>query len=215
MYSPIEQFTIIPLFQISNFTITLLLILLSIYLFSLIPVFIVYKHVEYWYGNLINKEKGIIFIIITIWLLILFSNLIGMIPYSFTLTAQILLVFSISIPTLISLNLVGIFHHKFNIFFLILPAGAPIYLAPLITSIELLTYSLRVVSLTLRLSANMISGHILLKLILYSIISSSFSFLLSFILIPIIILELLVAFLQAYVFLLLLISYYQDILLPH
>jgi F-type H+-transporting ATPase subunit a len=212
-YSAIEQFTIISLLQLSNFSITLLIVLFSVYLFSFMPSFLLYMHIKYWYSNLMEKEQGIIFIILTIWLIIFFSNIIGMIPYSFTLTAQALLVFSISIPTFISLNLVAIGHHRSNIFFLFLPSGAPVALTPLIALIEFIAYFIRALSLTLRLSANMVSGHILIKIILYSLINLLPIF--SILLIPILLLELLVAFLQSYVFILLLISYYNDILIPH
>lgn len=215
MFSPIEQFSIYPILQITNFSITLFIIFITIYLFTYLPSFILLKHFEYWYSNLINKENGIIFIIFTIWLIILFSNLIGMIPYSFTITAQMLLVLSISVPTFISLNLVGISHHYQNIFYLFLPAGVPLFLTPIISFIEMISYFIRVLSLTLRLSANLISGHILIKIILYALLSNFFGLFYSLILILIVILELLVAFLQAYVFILLLISYYQDIVIPH
>jgi F-type H+-transporting ATPase subunit a len=135
-----------------------------------------------------------------------------MIPYSYTITAQAIIVFSIAIPTFISLNIIGLTYHRQNIFYLILPAGAPIFLTPAIAILELISYFIRPLSLTLRLSANMIAGHILMKILLYAIISTP---LLSIVLLPIILLELLVALLQAYVFVILITSYYQDIMLPH
>jgi ATP synthase subunit 6 len=215
MLSVIEQFSVFQIIILSNLSITLLIILISVYLFSFIPNFTLKYHIIWWYYNIINNVKNIIFIILTIWFIIFFSNIIGMIPYSFTLTAQVIIVLSISIPTFISLNLLGFSYHRHNLLYLILPAGAPLLLIPIITLIELIAYFIRALSLTLRLSANMISGHILIKILLYALLSTKFSFLLSLILVPIIALEFLVAFLQAYVFLLLLISYYQDILLPH
>jgi F0F1-type ATP synthase membrane subunit a len=95
---------------------------------------------------------------------------------------------------------------------LILPAGAPLALIPVISFLELFSYLIRVFSLTLRLFANMLSGHILMKIILYAVLSTP---LLSLLLIPIVLLELMVACIQAYVFLTLTISYYQDVYVPH
>jgi ATP synthase subunit 6 len=135
-----------------------------------------------------------------------------MIPFSNTITAQTIIVLSISIPTFIAINVVGIQNHFFNIFYLLLPAGAPLALIPVIAFLEGFSYLIRVVSLTLRLFANMLSGHVLMKIILYAIISLPF---LSILLLPIVLLELMVAAIQAYVFLTLTLSYYQDVFLPH
>jgi ATP synthase subunit 6 len=135
-----------------------------------------------------------------------------MIPYSITLTSQFIFVFSISIVVFISINLLGIKLHSYNLFFLFLPNGVPLVLIPLIALLEFVLYFTRVISLTLRLSANMIAGHILMKILVYSFVSMP---LLSIIIIPVVFLELLVAFLQAYVYLTLTISYYKDISLPH
>ena len=209
--SPIEQFTLYNIIKFSNLSLYLILVFFSIYLFSFLNTFIIQKHIEWWYRNLKNIEDKV-FILLSIWLIILISNVIGMIPYSYTITAQAIIVFSIAIPTFISLNILGITYHGKNIFYLILPAGAPIFLTPAIAILELISYLIRPLSLTLRLSANMIAGHILMKILLYALISTP---LLSIILLPIILLELLVAFLQAYVFVVLITSYYQDIILPH
>jgi ATP synthase subunit 6 len=135
-----------------------------------------------------------------------------MVPYSNTVTAQTIIVLCISVPTFIAINIVGIRNHGFNIFYLFLPVGVPMALTPVITAIETLSYFIRLLSITLRLFANMVSGHILVKIIIYALISMP---LLSLLLVPIIILEIGIAFIQAYVFLTLVISYYQDVFLPH
>ena len=135
-----------------------------------------------------------------------------MIHYNNTITAQTIIVLSISIPTFFAINIFGINLHSFNIFYLILPVGAPLLLIPVISFLELFSYLIRVFSLTLRLFANMLSGHILMKIILYAILNFPF---LSILLIPIVLLELMVACIQAYVFLTLTISYYQDVIVPH
>ena len=207
--SPIEQFTIFPIFQISNLTIYLFLAILSFIFLN--HNYLLQKHIEWWTPNFKNVESNI-FIFLTIWFLILLCNIIGMIPYSNTITAQAVIVLSMSVPTFIAINILGMRIHGWNLFYLILPAGAPLGLTPFIAVLELISYMIRTLSLTLRLSANMVAGHILMKILLYSLISLPF---LSPIILPIVFLEIIVAGLQAYVFLTLVLSYYQDVLLPH
>jgi F-type H+-transporting ATPase subunit a len=136
----------------------------------------------------------------------------GMLPYSITITSQFIFVFSISIVVFISIQLLGLKLHKFNISYLFLPGGVPFLIIPLISILEFVLYFTRTISLTLRLSANLVAGHILLKILIYSIISYP---LFSIIILPIILLEFMVAILQAYIFITLTISYYQDISLTH
>ncbi len=210
MYSPIEQFQLYPVVQFSNLSFYLILIMILLYVISNHQSLLSY-HISWWYQNLKNIESYI-FIILTLWFLIVFANVIGMIPYTNTITAQILLVLSLALPTFIGINIIGLSFHKGNIFYLILPAGAPLPLIPLIAVLELISYLIRTLSLTIRLAANMIAGHVLIKILLYSLLSTPF---LSLLLVPILLLELVVAFLQGYVFLVLVISYFQDILVPH
>lgn len=212
IFSPLEQFTIIPIIQISNVSIFLLLIILLLSILFHIHPFLLQKHIEWWYSNIGNNIKDHIFILLSIWFIILFSNLMGMVPYSFTLTSQFIFVLSLSIIIFISINILGFQIHKFNLTFLFLPGGVPIFLIPLIAILEFALYFTRVISLTLRLSANMIAGHILIKILIYSFINIP---LFSILILPIIFLELMVAFLQAYIYLTLTLSYYQDISLPH
>lgn len=210
IFSPIEQFKVFPVFHLTNLSFYLVLIFFSLILFQNNK-FIFQKHIEWWFPNFKNVESHI-FILLTIWFLILFSNLIGMIPFSNTITAQTIIVLSISIPTFFAINVLGVRLHSWNLFYLILPAGVPLGLVPVIAFLEAFSYFIRVVSLTLRLFANMLSGHILMKIILYAILSMP---LLSILLLPIVLLELMIAGIQAYVFLTLTLSYYQDVFLPH
>jgi ATP synthase subunit 6 len=209
IFSPIEQFSIFPIIQISNLTVYFFLAILSFIFLN--HQYLLQKHIEWWYPNFKNVESNV-FIFLTIWFIILLCNIIGMIPYSNTITAQAVIVLSMSVPTFIAINILGISIHRWNIFYLILPAGAPLGLTPFIAVLELISYMIRTLSLTLRLSANMVAGHILMKILLYSLISLPF---ISPIILPIVILEFIVAGLQAYVFLTLVLSYYQDVLLPH
>lgn len=88
-----------------------------------------------------------------------------MIPYSFTVTSHIVVTLGLATMTFFAINVIGIRIHGFHALSFFLPAGAPIGLAPLLVMIELVSYSFRVVSLALRLFANMMSGHCLLKIL--------------------------------------------------
>ncbi len=96
---------------------------------------------------------------------ILFCNFLGMVPYSFTVTSHIVVTLGLAMVAFISINIIGIQTHGFHFLSLFLPPGAPLALAPLLIGIELVSYSFRVVSLALRLFANMMSGHCLLKIL--------------------------------------------------
>jgi len=88
-----------------------------------------------------------------------------MIPYSFTVTSHIVVTLGLASMAFIGINIIGIKTHGLHLLSLFLPAGAPLGLAPFLVLIELLSYSFRVVSLALRLFANMMSGHCLLKIL--------------------------------------------------
>ena len=210
--SPLEQFNITPIIQLSNFSLFLFYILIILSILSRVHPFLLQKHIEWWFVNLRNNINDHIFILLSIWFIILLSNLIGMIPYSISLTAQFIFVFSMSIVIFLSINWLGFKIHKFNLSYLFLPNGVPIALIPLITSLEFILYFTRILSLSLRLSINIVAGHILIKILVYSFISYPF---LAILILPIVFLEILVAILQAYIYLTLTISYYQDISIPH
>jgi len=88
-----------------------------------------------------------------------------MIPYSFTVTSHIVITFGLALIAFLAINIIGVRLHGFHILSFFLPAGAPIALAPLLVMIEFVSYSFRVISLALRLFANMMSGHCLLKIL--------------------------------------------------
>jgi ATP synthase subunit 6 len=123
----------------------------------------------------------------------------------------------------IGINIIGVKTHGFHLLSLFLPSGAPIALAPLLVAIELVSYSFRVVSLALRLFANMMSGHCLLKILAgfaWTMLSAG-SFLTIAHFLPLIVifaivgLEISIAFLQAYVFTVLLCLYLNDAISLH
>ena len=88
-----------------------------------------------------------------------------MIPYSFAVTSHIAITFSLAVLAFFAINFIGVRKHGFCMLSLFLPSGAPLILAPLLVLIELVSYSFRVISLALRLFANMMSGHCLLKIL--------------------------------------------------
>ena len=162
-------------------------------------------------------------IILTIFIYILSCNLIGMIPYSFTVTSHIVITLGLAIVAFTGINIIGLSIHGFHFFSLFLPGGAPLALAPLLIPIELVSYSFRVVSLALRLFANMMSGHCLLKILAgFAWTMLSAGGILSVVhLLPLVVifaivgLELSIAFLQAYVFSVLLCIYLNDAISLH
>ena len=113
------------------------------------------------------KKNGSYFfpMLFAIFSFIFFCNLLGMIPYSFTVTSHIVVTLGLAMMAFISINIIGIKTHGLHLLSLFLPPGAPIILAPLLVMIELVSYSFRGVSLALRLFANMMSGHCLLKIL--------------------------------------------------
>jgi len=115
--------------------------------------------------NLNNKGEIYFPFIFTLHLFLLIANLIGMIPYSFTITSHIIFTFSLALAIFLGINIIGIKQHGINFFSLFLPRGVPLVIVPLIITIEFLSYIVKVFTLSIRLFANMTSGHTLLKII--------------------------------------------------
>jgi ATP synthase subunit 6 len=171
------------------------------------------------------KKNGSYFfpMLFSIFSFIFFCNLLGMIPYSFTVTSHIVITLGIATLAFLAINIVGVKTHGLHLLSLFLPPGAPLALAPLLVMIELVSYSFRVVSLALRLFANMMSGHCLLKILAgfaWTMLSAG-GILTIMHLLPLIVifaivgLELSIAFLQAYVFTVLLSIYLNDAISLH
>jgi len=175
--------------------------------------------------NQINASKGQIYFpfIYTLFIFILINNLIGMVPYSFASTSHFILTFSLSFTVVLGATIMGLQKHRLEFFSLFVPAGCPLGLLPLLVLIEFISYLARNVSLGLRLSANIIAGHLLLNILsgfAYNILTSGF--LLFFVgIIPLAFimaisgLELAIAFIQAQVFVVLTSSYIKDALDLH
>src|ERR1700716_3510862 len=170
--------------------------------------------------NQINAIKGQIYFpfIYTLFIFILINNLIGMIPYSFASTSHFILTFAISFTIVLGATILGFQKHGLVFFSLLVPAGCPLGLLPLLVLIEFISYLARNISLGLRLAANILSGHMLLNILAgftYNIMTSGFIFfflglipLLFFLLF--FVLDLGIAFIQAQVFVVLTSSYIKD-----
>lgn len=173
----------------------------------------------------INIKTNIYFpVIFFFFVFILAANLLGMLPWSFTITSSYIVVFQICLALFIGINLIGAFTHNIKFFNLFLPSGVPSPIIPFLVLIELLSYVSRLLSLSIRLFANMMAGHSLVKILVTSavgLISSiniwifPFAVLVSIILLPLIFLELAVAGLQAYVFTILVCVYLNDVINLH
>ena len=143
--------------------------------------------------------------IFTLFMFILFGNLLGMIPYSFTFTSHIIVTFGMSIVIFVGVTFIGLWRHGLHFLKLFVPHGVPIGLLAVVVPIEVLSYFIRPMTLSIRLFANMMAGHTMLA-IFAGFVAPLGAFYLVPGLLPIaldvalIFLELLVAVLQAYVF---------------
>lgn len=249
--SPLEQFEIIDFFylcapilgyikwsltNIGFYVMLAVLIILAMNLlasnyYSLIPSRWSISQ-ESMYGSILNLVRSSIGplnevyvpLIYSLFMFILVGNLVGLIPYSYTITSQFVLNIGLSTAIFFSVTLIGLQRHGVGFFAYFIPAGTPLALVPLLVFIELISYFARAFSLGVRLSANIISGHVLLKIIamlgwnllkaatLVSILGVTFT-LASLLLLCA--LELGVSILQAYVFTILVCTYIRDALNLH
>nr|YP_009515516.1 ATP synthase F0 subunit 6 [Montagnia macrospora]AVK39494.1 ATP synthase F0 subunit 6 [Montagnia macrospora] len=245
--SPLEQFeivTLVPIFflnynlSITNFTLFMLIscisclawISLSFYNNLVLPSFwqLLKENFYLAIANLVRDNlgpKGEIYFpfIFSLHLFLLFCNLIGMVPYSFTVTSHIVFTFSLALLIFIGINIIGVKTHGFLFFSLFLPRGVPLVIVPLLITIEFLSYVVKVFTLSIRLFANMTSGHTLLKIIAgfsWTMLNAG-GLLAIFHIVPLLLLlaliglELAIAGLQAYVFTLLSCIYLNDVLELH
>ena len=164
-----------------------------------------------------SKAKPFFPFIFSLFMFVLLCNMIGMLPYSFTVTSHIIVTMVMALFIFIAVTIVGFYKHGIKYLTLFVPKGVPIILLPLITIIEIISYLSRPISLSVRLFANMMAGHTMLKVfggfvvslgVLGGWIPLGFSVALTG-------LEILVAFLQAYVFSILTCIYLNDALNLH
>ena len=164
-----------------------------------------------------SKAKPYFPFIFSLFMFVLFCNMVGMLPYSFTVTSHIIVTFVLAAFIFIGVTIIGFLKHGLGYLKLFVPSGVPIVLLPLIVVIEIISYLSRPISLSVRLFANMMAGHTMMKVFGGFVVSLgivggwlplSFSVALTG-------LEILVAFLQAYVFAILTCIYLNDALNLH
>lgn len=155
--------------------------------------------------------------VFSLFMFVLFCNMLGMIPYSFTVTSHIIVTFALAAAVFIGVTIIGFAKHGFGFLKFFVPSGVPVALLPLLVVIEVISYLTRPISLSVRLFANMMAGHTMLKVFGAFVVGlgviggwAPLAFMVAFTG-----LEILVAFLQAYVFAILTCIYLNDALHMH
>ena len=244
--SPLDQFEIrdllsldAPILENSHFAITNMLLYISLATFLILSYNIInnnfgklvpnnwslsqetiYATVYSIVINSIDAKRGQIYfpLIFSLFLFILINNLIGMVPYSFASTSHFVLAFALSFTVVGGSTILGFQNHGLKFFSLLVPAGCPLAMLPLLVFIEFISYLTRNISLGLRLAANIFSGHMLLNILsgfTFNIMKMGlFYFILGLLPLLFIIafsgLEFAIAFIQAQVFVVLSSNYISD-----
>ncbi len=222
------SFTNSSLFMVATFVVVSVFLTLGVKSRALVPgrwqsmAEIAYEFIANMIRDNVGSEGRRFFpIIFSLFMFILFGNLLGLLPYAFTFTSHIIVTGALAISVFIGVTLVGLFRHGFHFFSFFVPAGVPSVMIPIMVPIEVISYLSRPVSLSIRLFANMMAGHTMLKVFAGFVVplgAASFGFggiapiamdvaLIAF--------ELLVAFLQAYVFTVLTCLYLNDAIHLH
>jgi F-type H+-transporting ATPase subunit a len=239
-HSPLEQFEITPYahfetgigdLAFTNSSLAMVLSVLIIILFltltvntrSLIPSRLqLMSELSYnFIAQLLNDTVGdqgkkYFPFIFAIFMFVLAGNMVGMIPYSFTFTSHIIVTFALAAAIFIGVTVLGFIKHGFHFFSFFVVPGLPWYMLPILIPIEVISYLARPISLSVRLFANMLAGHTLLKVFAGFVVPLGFLGIvpLAFI-VALTGLEILIAFLQAYVFAILTCLYINDAINLH
>ena len=155
--------------------------------------------------------------VFSLFMFVLIGNMVGMIPYSFTFTSHIIVTFALAAVVFIGVTILAFAKHGMHFFSFFVIPGLPWYMLPLLIPIEVISYLSRPISLSVRLFANMLAGHTLIKVFAMFVITMPFYSVilpLAFI-VALTGLEILIAFLQAYVFAILTCLYINDALHLH
>jgi F-type H+-transporting ATPase subunit a len=170
--------------------------------------------------NVGHEGKKYFPFVFTLFLFILFGNLIGMVPYTFTFTSHIIVTFAMALVVFLGVTTIGFARHGLHFFSLFVPPGVPKVMLLLLVPIEMISYLIRPITLSVRLFANMMAGHTMLVIFAGFVTALGGYFLIPG-LVPLaattafIFLELLVAVLQAYVFTILTCIYLHDAIHLH
>lgn len=241
LFNPLEQFRILVLTQlhlgpldisITNNTAILLIISVFFSLFFYVNLSkntfliskwqylleLVYNFVVQLIRQQVSSLLGVRYfpLILFIFIFILFSNLIGLLPYGFTITGHIALTFQIALSIFIGIVIIGFYNNGSSFLNLFVPTGVPAALKPVLIVIEVFSYLIRPISLSVRLFANMLAGHTLLN-ILSTFTFNVFKNYALIVILPVLFvffimtLEISIAFVQAYIFSILLCIYLNDV----
>jgi len=238
MFSPLEQFDVIPLifFSLGNYDITFfniflpLLLIISV-LYFVESFYINYKlipsNIQYLFESIIEfiisiiknqiGKEGFLFLpfIFTVFIFVLFANLLSVIPFGIALTSHLIVTMWLSLSICSGIFVLGLLYNNIQFLKIFIPK-CPIALLPVLILIELFSYIIRAFSLSIRLTANILAGHTLVNIISVFIVNTlSINILFSFLgflgIFAILLLELGVARLQAYVMTILICIYLKDI----
>ena len=235
-HSPLDQFEINPLvnFEVGGFnlaftnsSVSMVITVLFITLFltltvnprSIVPsrMQLISELCNNFIAQLLNDNVGdqgkkYFPFVFSIFMFVLIGNMVGMIPYQFTFTSHIIVTFALAAVVFIGVTILGFVNHGIRFFTFFYIPGVPFYMHPLLIPIEVISYLSRPISLSVRLFANMLAGHTLLKVFAGFVVSMPFFtgvLPLTFI-VALTGLEILIAFLQAYVFAILTCLYIND-----
>jgi F-type H+-transporting ATPase subunit a len=240
-HNPLEQFQIHRIVPIklggldASFTNSALFMLIATALVTLLMVYgmrrqslvpgrlqstaeMAYEFVANMLRDNVGKEGMPFFpFVFTLFMFILFANLLGMVPFAFTSTSHIVVTFALAIVVFIGVTVVGFALHGLHYLKLFVPSGVPVFLLPLLVVIELISYLVRPISLSVRLFANMLAGHTMMKVFAGFVIA--LGALLGWAPLAFVValtgLEIMIAFLQAYVFAVLTCIYLNDAVHMH
>ncbi len=164
-----------------------------------------------------NEGRKYFPFVFSLFMFILFANLIGLLPYSFTFTSHIIVTFAMAITVFLGVTVIGIVRHKLHFLSFFMPAGVPVVMAPILIPIEIVSYLSRPVSLSIRLFANMMAGHTMMKVFAGFVIPLGILGGWAPLAVDVALtgFEFLVAFLQAYVFTILTCLYLNDAIHLH
>ena len=239
-HSPLEQFEIIPYIHIDlkgidiSFTNSSLAMTITVAVITLFLTFSVntrsivpsrlqllselsYNFIVQLLKDTVGTEGRKYFpFVFTIFMFVLIGNMVGMIPYSFTFTSHIIVTFALAAIVFIGVTVLGFVKHGLRFFSFFVIPGLPWYMPVSYTHLRALSYLSRPISLSVRLFANMLAGHTLLKVFAGFVVSLGLAgFLPLAFIVALTGLEILIAFLQAYVFAILTCLYINDALHLH
>ena len=240
-YTPLDQFKIKKIFEIDLFGIDIsitnsslymiiatfiicLFIFLSTRKLSILPskLQIIAESFYLFIRNMIQNsigDEGMKFfpLIFSLFIFIVMCNILGMTPYSFTVTSQIVVTLFLALISFLTITIFAIYRNGIMGFFhMFLPSGVPLFMKPLIFTIEFFSFLIRPVTLSVRLFANMVAGHVLLKVIAGFVVTLGFAGIFPLLFAVLMTgFELFVAVLQAYIFAILVSAYLAEVTKTH